>query len=61
MPLYDMKCTVCEYAEEVMRSFKDGPPKECPKCGKELKQNITPPTVHIHYSPMHPRAGRGRG
>jgi putative FmdB family regulatory protein len=62
MALYDVKCDACGHAAEVQASMKDGPPKKCPECGKnKLRPIISPPSVHIHYSPMHPRANRGRG
>lgn len=62
MPLYDMQCT-CGHRFEARRSMAEGPPQRCPSCKKhQLKQIFDkPPAFHTYYSPMHPRAKRGRG
>ena len=35
----------------------------CQKCGKKraYRTLLAPPAYHDHYSPLHPRAGRGKG
>jgi putative FmdB family regulatory protein len=68
MPRYDFKCTECgaKIEIEVERvDLKDKYRRKCPTCGKV--RNFTKdwsagmPAYHDRYSPMHPRAGRGRG
>jgi putative FmdB family regulatory protein len=62
MARYDMKCDACGHSYEAQAPMQEGPPKKCPACNKnKLQSLISTPTVHIHYSPMHPRAKRGRG
>jgi putative FmdB family regulatory protein len=64
MPLQDYQCGACGHEFEklvgVMHGVKE--PRKCPECG-ELKLKCVlftrPATVHMKYSPMHPRAGRG--
>jgi len=63
MPLYDMECQECKHKYEVFASMQDGPDKKCPACGKKKAKQVfeKPPAYHGTYSPMHPRANRGRG
>lgn len=63
MARYDVKCDACDHEGEVEAPMKDGPPKDCPKCGKPMLRQIFNqiPVFHNHLSPMHPRANRGRG
>ena len=62
MARYDMQCVACGHEYEAEAPMKDGPPKDCPECGGDLRQVFTkPPAFHNHYSPMHPRVNRGRG
>jgi putative FmdB family regulatory protein len=64
MPRYDYQCKheECQHTCELEHSMHEDPPK-CPECGEDtLKRLFTrPPRVVCHYSPMHPRANRGRG
>lgn len=38
MPLYEIKCTKCEYKEEIRCSFDDLKTKTCPLCKSEIIQ-----------------------
>ncbi len=62
MPRYDYICDACGHKMEVTHGINDTGPLKCPNCGKlKLRKGISVPAVHLHYSPMHPRFGRGRG
>ena len=63
MTLYDLHCHGCDAYTEVFQDRNAQGPFRCPKCGKKRAWRIVlkPPAYHDRYSPMHPRAGRGRG
>ena len=63
MPLYDYICDACGHEFEKWHRMDETVPKTCPECKrrKVRRQFKSPPAVHNHYSPMHPRANRGRG
>jgi putative FmdB family regulatory protein len=62
MAFYDYRCDACGYVFEVQHGMNDPGPKKCPECGKrKIHKVIGKPAYHNHYSPMHPRAHRGRG
>lgn len=64
MPYYDYQCKACGHQREVFHRLNEEGPQQCPECGKrQVEQVIAGKTtaVHIFYSPMHPRHGRGRG
>lgn len=63
MPAYDYECKTCDHTFEVSHKMSEPGPKSCPKCnGRRIeKVFLTPPAVHLYYSPMHPRRNRGRG
>lgn len=63
MPLYEQKCGDCKHKLSEFRSIAEGPRQECPKCGSKLFRQVwdKAPVMHVGgYSPMHPRALRGR-
>lgn len=62
MPMYHVKCKDCGEEIEESRPMYDGPRKECPKCGGQMHQvwDKAPLMRTGGYSPMHPRALRGR-
>ena len=63
MTLYDLHCRGCDaYTEEFQDRNAQGPFR-CSKCGKKRAYRVLlkPPAYHDHYSPMHPRKGRGKG
>jgi putative FmdB family regulatory protein len=63
MPFYDFHCDKCELTFEVLHGLAEPGPKKCPRCNSKKVQRAftSPPAYHNHYSPMHPRATRGRG
>lgn len=63
MPAYNLICDACEHKFEVTHPMSEPHPKKCPECGKKtVRQSFdTPPYFIDRYSPMHPRARRGRG
>lgn len=63
MPAYSMICDACGHKFEVSHAMSEPHPKTCPACKKrKVRQNFDKPPAFSHsYSPMHPRANRGRG
>ena len=41
MPMYEYRCTECEYQFELRQKFSDPPADECPECGKEAEKIIS--------------------
>lgn len=41
MPLYEYRCNACDHTFELRQKFSDPPARECPKCGGEVKKEIT--------------------
>lgn len=61
MPRYDYKCHECGHEYEEQHSMSEMR-TECPKCKQDaLVIVVGQIAYHNHYSPMHPRANRGRG
>ena len=62
MPLFDYQCGECSHQFEKLIDHGAPEPRKCPECGKlKLKRLLfsRPASVHMRYSPMHPRARRG--
>jgi putative FmdB family regulatory protein len=64
MSLHDYQCGECGHQFEKLVGKAHGvvEPRKCPACGElRLKKLLftRPATVHMKYSPMHPRARRG--
>lgn len=57
----EYRCANCGHKfEEVRNDTKIK--QKCPKCGKmKLVRKFPAPALHMRYSLMHPRAGRGLG
>lgn len=63
MPCYSMICDACEHKFEVVHAMSEPHPARCRVCGKKkVRQDyVKPAAFHAHWSPMAPRANRGRG
>ena len=61
MPRYDYKCEDCEHVEEVQHDYDKDPQIDCEICFGPTRKVISKPAIYNTYSPMHPRANRGRG
>lgn len=62
MPNYDYDCGGCGAEVDIVHGMGEKR-RKCPKCGKmKLKRAWRQVAAfHAHYSPMHPREGRGVG
>ena len=40
MPLYEYQCESCGQRFELIQKYSDGPPEQCPKCGKGPVQRL---------------------
>lgn len=61
MPIYVFNCKACGHKFEKRMGMDDPKPRKCPECGQvAVQQQITAGTLHMRYSPMHPRAMRGQ-
>lgn len=47
MPLYEYKCTRCQYKFEIVQKFGASPPPNCPKCGGPLSKVISAPALQF--------------
>ena len=48
MPIYDYKCSNCDYKLEVIQKISDKPKVVCPKCNKKsLKKLISAPSFRL--------------
>ncbi len=65
MPTYPLVCEACGHEMNVVHSIHEANPRKCPKCRKlKLTRDWAKGLPAFHqqgYSPMHPRANRGRG
>jgi putative FmdB family regulatory protein len=63
MTLYDVHCRACDSYFEAWQDRSAKGPFKCPKCGKKraYRTILKPVAFHSHYSPLHPRASRGKG
>lgn len=68
MPRFDLECTACGYQMEVeipREKVRERYRRQCSKCNRVRSfvriwsKGLA--NFHAHYSPMHPRANRGRG
>ena len=68
MAFYAYKCDTCGEKldiEDKPSTVKSTYRRKCPKCEKtrtfsrDWSQGIA--AIHLYYSPMHPRANRGKG
>ena len=48
MPIYDYKCSKCDYEFELIQKFSDDPVKKCPKCFKNsVSKMISAPSFRL--------------
>lgn len=48
MPIYDYKCSDCEYETEIIQKFSDEPKTLCPKCNKNsLLKMVSAPSFRL--------------
>jgi len=41
MPIYEYYCKDCDYRFELLKSIKESPTANCPKCNKIVKKQIS--------------------
>ena len=41
MPMYEYKCSDCNYQFELRQKFSDAPASECPQCGGTVEKQIS--------------------
>ena len=48
MPIYDYKCSECEYEIEIIQKFSDEPRSLCPNCNKNsLSKMVSAPSFRL--------------
>lgn len=47
MPVYEYECKSCENIFEIQQKISDGPLKECPDCGNEVKKLVSRSSFHL--------------
>jgi putative FmdB family regulatory protein len=50
MPLYEYKCVTCGERVEIIQRVSDPPYSHCPKCGGEMKKQISSPAIQFKGS-----------
>ena len=50
MPLYEYKCAQCGERVETIQRVSDPPYSHCPKCGGEMKKQISAPAIQFKGS-----------
>lgn len=50
MPLYEYKCEKCGERVEIIQRVSDKPYSHCPKCGGEMKKQISAPAIQFKGS-----------
>lgn len=50
MPLYEYQCKECGNRFEKIKKFSDVPEKICPRCGGEVEQLLSAPTLQFKGS-----------
>ena len=50
MPLYEYKCSTCGERVEIIQRVSDPPYDHCPKCGGEMKKQISSPAIQFKGS-----------
>jgi len=50
MPIYEYECESCKARTEVIQSFSDPPPTQCPRCGAALRKLFSAPSFQFKGS-----------
>jgi len=50
MPIYEYKCTECNYLFELLQKVSDPPLIKCIKCGGKVLKTISAPTIQFKGS-----------
>ena len=50
MPLYEYKCEKCGERVEIIQRVSDKPYSHCPKCGGDMKKQISAPAIQFKGS-----------
>ena len=50
MPLYEYKCEKCGERVEIIQRVSDPPYSHCPKCGGDMKKQISSPAIQFKGS-----------
>ena len=50
MPLYEYKCSTCDFLLEVLQKVNEPQLKKCPKCGGLLKKVLSAPAIQFKGS-----------
>ena len=50
MPLYEYKCATCGERVEIIQRVSDPPYSHCPKCGGEMKKQLSAPAIQFKGS-----------
>lgn len=50
MPLYEYKCSKCGERVETIQRVSDPPYSHCPKCGGEMKKQMSAPAIQFKGS-----------
>jgi len=63
MPLYEYECTKCKQRLEVLQSFNDASPTNCPECDGRLERLLSAPAFQFKgsgwYVTDYARKGKG--
>ena len=50
MPLYEYKCEKCGERVEIIQRVSDPPYSHCPKCGGDMKKQVSAPAIQFKGS-----------
>jgi putative FmdB family regulatory protein len=50
VPIYEYQCKKCQHVFELLQRFSDPQVTQCPRCGGEVQQIISPPAVQFKGS-----------
>jgi len=51
MPIYEYRCSSCDYRFELIQKFSDSPVSQCPNCGKgDAERLVSAPAIQFKGS-----------